>query len=138
MEVFMFSHKIGFLVLATLMCVAMHGASFTVHNQGSNTIGVSPQWSDRCNGYDTIEPGGLKEYVSGFNKVDTIRWYEKLPSTAATQMCPGITMKMYEGDSNIGGLNILGHFKIFNGGSYRREFGVDGTNDGNGRPRDTL
>lgn len=124
---------INFIALIALYSAAMQAATFTIHNDGSNVIEVNPQWNGRCAGYDLLNPGGTKEYNSGFNNVGKIKWIEKIPAAGinVVGVKDPIILKIYEGDANIGWANILGHFKIFNGGSYRREFGVDGTNDGN-------
>lgn len=123
---------ISIITLGVFLNSAMQAATFTIHNDGSNVIEVNPQWSGRC-GYDVLNPGSTRDYNSGFNNVGKIKWIEQIPAAgiSVVGVKDPIVIKIYEGDANLGWANIGGHFKIYNGGSFRREFGVDGTNDGN-------
>lgn len=125
--------RLGLAAGIALLGASLQAATFTIHNDGSNVIEVKPQWNGRCAGYDLLNPGQTKDYNSGTENVTKIKWVEKIPATSISfvGIKDPLILKVYEADSNLGWANILGHFKIYNGGSYRREFGVDGINDGN-------
>src|ERR1700722_5891812 len=126
--------RLGLAAGIALLGVSLQAATFTIHNDGSNVIEVKPQWNGRCAGYDLLNPGQTKDYNSWTENVTKIKWVEKIPASSISfvGIKDPLILKVYEADSNLGWANVGGHFKIYNGGSYRREFGlIDGINDGN-------
>lgn len=127
---------ISIITLGLFLNSAMQAATMKIRNESSGTINVDPQWDGRCGCYDRLGAGEEKLYDSGIATIKKIRWIER-PVTQAqidpklTQLAPA---RIYETEITLWNLNLGAVFKIYNGGSYRYEFGVtNGSGDGNAK-----
>jgi|GEM_PF-4744400 len=129
----MVSMRISILAVAMVSVFSMQAATFTIKNLSSSTVDVNPIWKDRCGCYDTLKPGEEKYYGplgSGFEDVTPIKWVEYL-SVSVPGMSSGTqVVKRYTANVKQPGINVLGVFKIYGGGSYHYEFGLNNTGDG--------
>jgi hypothetical protein len=129
------------LVITLIACDVLHAATFTVKNEGSETVKVNPQWSGREGGYDTLQPGQTSgTYNSGLNSPSSIKWLSVVKCDPQDKHCDKklACYKAWEAGIKMWNLNLGAKFYVINDGSYRYEFGVDGSSGGTAQNLDAT
>jgi hypothetical protein len=125
---------IGIVTLAVCLSASVQAATMKIRNESSGTINVDPQWDGRCGCYDRLGAGEEKLYDSGIATIKKVRWTERPVAPTDPKFAQLVPTKIYETEITLWNLNLGALFKIYNGGSYRYEFGItNGSGDGNAK-----